>query len=109
MTKNTLQTNCLSGSKEWYEYKDGLVKLFPTFIYEVSLHKYWKNGYSLLGSKYYKTNKLLSLKHDHISTKFKDCILDKKIELIGVPIEFINEFQLKVYVPKPIIKKRKKK
>lgn len=109
MGKPINQTNFPTGTKELYEYEGGLVEILPSFTYEVSLHKYWKNGYSFLGSKLYKADKLLHLKGNCTITKFKGYSISKEIQLIGVPEEFIEEFQLKVYKPKVKIKKSKKK
>lgn len=109
MGKHTLQTNDLSGNKKLYEYEGGLVEVLPTFTYEVSLHKYWKNGYCFLGSQLYKADRLLHLKGNCVITKYKGYRIEKEIVLIGVPEEFIKEQQLKIYELKPKIKKSKKK
>ena len=47
---------------EFYLYEENGIKEYDSFIYEVSLHKYWKNGYCLLGIKLYKSNKFIPTK-----------------------------------------------
>lgn len=108
MGKRTNQTNDLSGSK-FYAYEEGVVRLLPTFTYEVTLSKYWKNGYCQLGSKFYKANRLLHIKKNYIKKKYLGYFTIKEISLIGVPQKFIDEMKLSLYVPKPKIKKSKKK
>lgn len=105
MEKRTDQTNDHSGSK-YYEYEGVPVELLPTFMYEVTLSKYWKNGYCHLGSRLYKANKLLHIKHNCIVTKFDGYNIEKEISLIGVPQEFVDEMNLSLYVPKPKSKKK---
>lgn len=105
MGKLICQTNDHSGSK-FYKYEDGLVELLPTFTYEVTLSKYWENGFCQLGSKLYRANKLLHIKNNYIITKYEGYYTKKEISLIGVPQEFIDEMHLLLYTP---IKKLKKK
>lgn len=107
MVKPTNLTKDHSGDNSFYEYENGLVKIYPEFIYEVCLYKYWKNGYCQLGSKLYKSNHLLHIKDNNIINKYLGFFIEKEISLIGVPKEFIEECKLKQY--KPIIKKHKKK
>ena len=107
MGKRTNQTSDLSGSK-FYEYEGGLVELLPTFTYEVTLSKYWKNGFCQLGSKLYKADKLLHIKNNYIVTKYEGYRIEKEISLIGVPQEFVDEMNLSLYVPKSNKKSKKK-
>lgn len=104
MVKNIHQMNDLSGL---FETNDGLVRIYPTFVYELNVYKYWKGGFCQLGSKICKSNKLLNFKKDNIIEKHDGYFIQKEITLIGVPREFVDQNQLKVY--KPIIKKSKKK
>lgn len=106
MGKRTHQTSDHSGSK-YYEYEEGLVKLLPTFTYEVTLSKYWKNGFCQLGSKFYTADRLLHIKNNRVITKFDGYSIEKEISLVGVPQEFIDEMNLPLYVPK-LNKKSKK-
>ena len=92
--------------RDFYLYKDNGIVEYNSFIYEVSLHKYWKNGYCLLGTKLFKSNKFIDVKKTHIYKKFKDYMIEKDIILIAAPYEFIREKNLKVY--KPIILNTKK-
>lgn len=108
MVKHILQAKDPSGDNFLYESEYGLVKIYSSFIYEVCLYKHWKNGYCQLDSKFYKSDHILHIKKNRVITKYKNFFLEKEIILVGVPKEFIDENQLKVYTFKPIIKKRKK-
>lgn len=107
MEKRTHQVSDHSGSK-FYEYEGGLVELLPTFMYEVTLNKYWNNGYCLLGSKSYKADRLLHLKNNCIITKYDGYLIEKEVSLVGVPQEFVDEMNLPLYVSKPNKKLKKK-
>lgn len=99
MGKHISQVNDLFG------YKGELISVAPTFIYELCVYKYWKNGYCILGSKLYKSNKLLNVEKNFIIKKYEDCTIVKEINLIGAPQSFVN--QLEVYKPKKKLKKKK--
>lgn len=71
-----------------YDYNGYIVDIYPYFVYEVSISKYWKNGYSLLNTKYYKSNKPLNFKRTVLSKEFKNYSIKKEIVLIGVPKEY---------------------
>lgn len=107
MGKHICQTNVRSGNK-FYKYKGELVELFPTFIYEVTLNKYWENGFCQLESKFYKADRLLHIKNNYIVTKYDGYSIGKEISLVGVPQEFIDEKNLSLFIPK-LNKKSKKK
>lgn len=107
MGKRTPQTNDHSGSK-FYEYEGGIVELLPTFTYEVTLSKYWNNGFCQLGSKLYKADRLLHIKDNCIVIKYDGYSIEKEISLIGVPQEFADEMNLPLYVSKPNKKFKKK-
>lgn len=98
-----------SGDKVLYEYEEGLVESLPTFTYELCLYKIWKKGYCQLDSRVFKTNELIRIKNNSIITRFDGFIIEKEISLIGVPEKFINDMNLKIYIPKPKVKKRCKK
>ena len=107
MGKRTHQTNDHSGSK-FYKYEGGIVELLPTFTYEVTLSKYWNNGFCQLGSKLYKADRLLHIKDNCIVTKYDGYSIEKEISVIGVPQEFVDEMNLPLYVSKPNKKLKKK-
>ena len=74
--------------------------------------KYWKNGYCLLGSKLFKSDKLLNIRCPRVYKRFKEYTIEKEISLIAAPQEFIIEMGLPVYeniVIKNKPKKSKKK
>lgn len=90
----------------WYDLNGKPIELSDSYIYEVNLGKYWKNGYSTLGTKYYTAINPLHFKKTCSIEKFDDYQIIKEITLIGVPMEYIKRKKLKVYDPN---KKRKKK
>ena len=95
-----------------YVYNGIRIEVSKFFLYEVSLHKYWKNGYCLLGSKLFKSDKLLNIRCPRIYKRFKEYTIEKEISLIAAPQEFIIEMDLPVYeniVIKNKPKKSKKK
>lgn len=109
MVKRIPQRNDPSGlePKEWYIGDSGLIEVLPYFAYEISLHKYWKNGYCLLGSKLYKSDRPLDIKKGLAINKQKDYTLEKEITLVGAPKGFLEENKFKLYTPN--YKKLKKK
>ena len=109
MAKHINQTKDHSGNgNKWYKFEGRLIEVLPSFTYEVSLHKYWKNGYCFLGSKLYIADRLLHIKNSSIINNYVGYSIEKEIVLIGVPQEFIEEYNLKLYEPKPIKKSKKK-
>ncbi len=107
MEKRTHQMSDHSGSK-FYEYEGSPVELLPTFVYEVTLSKYWNNGFCHLGSKLYKADRLLHIKDNCIVIKYDGYSIEKEISLIGVPQEFVDEMNLPLYVSKSNKKLKKK-
>lgn len=75
-------------------YGGEFVEITPLFIYEVNLYKYWKCGFCLLGNKFIKSNKLLSIKSNKTIEKHKDYFIEKEIHLIGVPEQFAAQNDL---------------
>ena len=100
MVKNTDQTKNLSGD---YIYNNYDIEILPYFLYEVCINKYWKNGFCLLGHKYFKTDKPLNIKKTSIYKKYKDYLIEKEIILMSAPYEYI----LKNNLQRRIIKKKK--
>lgn len=94
----------LSGYKT-YIYNDSRIEELPYFLYEICINKYWKGGFCVLESRYFKTDEILHIKHKNLFKYYKDYIIAKEISLIGVPYEFIQENNLPIYQPN--IKKRK--
>lgn len=90
------QQKDLSGTN-YYSYKGEIVELSPTFLYEISLYKLWKGGAASLGTKYYKADHLLNIKKSLEIKELEDGHIEKSITLVGVPQEFINEYNLKPY------------
>lgn len=92
MVKHTNQENIPIG----HIFDNQIIEVMPYFIYEISLNKYWKNGYCVLAHKFYKSNKLLNIS-DEIK-HYDDYIISKEIVLLGAPENFIKDlpiYQLK--------------
>lgn len=108
MGKRTVQEKDLSGNKQkLYLWQGSLIEPCSYYKYEVCIYKYWKGGFCQLGSKYFKSDRLLNIKH---ASKYKHCngySIEKTIELVGAPIGFIEENNLSVY--KPVLKNKKSK
>lgn len=89
-----------------YVYEGFKVEILPYFLYELSISKYWKNGYCLISSKFYKIDKPLSIKHYNVFRKFNGYLIGKELTPIGVTQEFANYNNLQKYIPKKKIKKK---
>lgn len=93
MAKPINLENTLTGIKI---FENQRIETMPYFIYEVSINKYWKNGFCVLGHKFYKSNKLLKTK-DKIRY-YDNYIISKEIILLGGPEQFtkdLPDFKLK--------------
>lgn len=85
------------------------VEIMPYFLYEVSVYKIAKNMAALMGSRFYKSDKLLKIKNDVTVKKFKDYDVVRYVDILGVPQEFVEENNLPIYEAKPKKKPKKKK
>lgn len=101
MVKRTSTEHSHSGT---YRYEDTQIEVFPFFLYEVNLWVRWKNGCSMLGSKFIKSNNLIPKVVK--SKKTKSYTIEKDITLIGAPLEFIQSEHLPPY---ELIKRKAKK
>lgn len=99
----------LSGTDKTYMYDGFRVRECPFFIYEVSLNKYWKNGYSLLSSKLYKSDEYIPIKKHSQCSKKGTYLIEKAISLIGITRDFIREHNLSEYNPNAKFKRKSKK
>lgn len=90
-----------------YVYKEFQVEELPYFLYEISINKYWKNGFCVLGHKFLKSSKLLDIKQNNIFKRYKDYIIEKGISILGVPYDFIRENNLSIYEKKNVKKCKK--
>lgn len=86
-----------------YEYNGNLIEELPYFLYEVCIYKISLNNANLLSSKYYTSDKLVKLKDTVMMYKFKDFNVQRFISLLGAPIHFIKDNNLKIHK----IKKKK--
>lgn len=106
MEEHINQTSVPSGP-ERYLFNDFCIEIMPSFVYEVSLHKYWKNGYCFLGNKYYKSDRLLKLRSISETKVYDGYRIVKEIMLLGAPEGFIREMGLPIYVPTEVKNKKK--
>lgn len=83
------------------------VEVMPCFVYEVDVYKISKNMASLIYSKLYKSDKLLTIKKEVLLKKYKDYKLVRHVDILGVPKEFIEENELPIFEIK--LKKKRKK
>lgn len=83
------------------------VEIMPYFLYEVSIYKITKNMASLIGSQFYRADKLLNIKNDITVEKFKNYNIVRYINILGVPKEFVEENNLPMYETKKKSKKKK--
>lgn len=91
-----------------YRFGEHRIEPMPYFLYEVGIYKITEDSAGILGSKYFKSDKLLDFKTEVEHKKFKDYRLVKYIDLLGAPIEFIEENNLSIYELRKPIKNKKK-
>lgn len=91
-----------------YRFGDDRIEPMPYFLYEVSVYKITKNMACILSSKFYKSDKLLKIKNTVECKKFKDHSIVRYVDLLGAPMEFIQENNLPIYELKKPSKKKKK-
>lgn len=91
-----------------YRFEEHRVEPMPYFLYEVGIYKITNDSACILGSKYFKSDKLLNLKSEVEQRKFSNYRLLKYVDLLGAPMEFIEENNLPIYELRKPIKKKKK-
>lgn len=101
MAERTITTN--------YRFGENRIVAMPYFLYEVSVYKLSRNMACILGSKYFKSDKLLNIKKDvEYLKKTKDYNIVRYIDLLGAPMSFIEENNLPIYELRKPFKKKKK-
>lgn len=80
-----------------YNYDGVKIEILPYFLYEVCIYKYWKSGFCMLGSRFFKSDTLLNIKHNHKFKRYDEYIIEKEVTLIGAPYQFIRENKLSEY------------
>lgn len=93
---------------ETYLLQGNRVEIMPYFLYEVSVYKVTKNMVALMGSQFYKSDRLLTIKKDVTVKKCKDHSIVRYVDILGVTKEFVEENNLPIYEAQ-IKKKRNKK
>ena len=58
------------------------------FLYEVTLHKYYKDRVELADSRFYSSKKIVKYKSPVI-IKMDDCLLIKNIDLLEAPLDYL--------------------
>lgn len=91
-----------------YRFGENRIEPMPYFLYEVSIYKITKNMVCILDSKYYKSDKLLTIKKKAEYKKVKDGHIARFVDFLGAPIEFIRENNLPIYELRKPSKKKKK-
>ena len=92
-----------------YLFGDNRVEIMPYFLYEVSIYKIAKDMVALKASRFYKSNKALTIKKDTTIKKYKDHYIIRYINVLGVTKDFVEESNLPTYESKKKSIKRKKK
>lgn len=72
-----------------YRFGSDQIEIMPYFLYEICKYEITKNTAYLIESKYIKSDKLLSFKKNNLF-----------INLLGAPIEFIQDNRLPIYTLK---------
>lgn len=88
-----------------YIYEGTRIEVLPYFLYEVCIYKHWNSGACVLGSRFFKSDRLLKIRCSSKFKQFSGYAIEKEITLIGAPYQFIRESNLSEY--KPIIKTKK--
>ena len=76
-----------------YVYNGIRIEVSKFFLYEVSLHKYWKNGYCLLGSKLFKSDKLLNIRGPRVYKRFKEYNTKNSKSIRRIIDSFFEQYQ----------------
>lgn len=87
-------------SGQTYLYNGFRISILPYFLYEICISKYWKDRYCVIGTKFYKSNKPLTIKNYRIFKRYEDHIIEKTISLLAVPNSFIEENNIQTYTTK---------
>lgn len=92
------RTKDLSG-RELITYRLGnsQILVLPYFLYEVSVDKYWKNGFCNLKNRYFKSDKFLKINHTVEIKRCEEYNVVRNISLLGAPYNFIKEHNLPIY------------
>lgn len=94
-------------SGKLYRYLDSPIEVLPYFLYEITLYRIDPRRCNILSSRYYTSNKLLSVPGVEVVKRFRSFHIERFITLLGAPKSFIEENKLPVYEPKQKIKKKK--
>lgn len=110
MVKHIIQKKDLIGlENKYYLYKGNIIYKFPTFLYCITVYKYWKFGSCELGKRYFTSDKLLDLKCFNQLSYYCNYTIEKDISLCGAPQEFIEDNKLPTYESNVKLKCRKQK
>lgn len=80
-----------------YLYEGSQLMVLPYFLYEVDVYRTWNNGFALVRSRQFKSNKFLKIKNSVEIKHYDGHNLERSINLIGAPITFIKERKLPLY------------
>lgn len=89
MAKRTITPSYLSGTER--------IEITPEFVYEITVHKIYKDRAELVNSKLFSSPKKLHIKKDVIIIRKLDHVISKQISWIGAPENYILSNNLKTY------------
>lgn len=76
-------------------YNNNIVGIYSDFLYEVTYYAVTSNVARLLKTKYFKSKTLLNISKDVEVKKFSNFNIIKYINIIAVPLDFVNDYKLK--------------
>jgi hypothetical protein len=76
-------------------YQNRIIKEDEYFIYEVLIYLHTKNSFSLHESKIYKSKQFIDNIIESSYNRYKDFTIEKEIQLIKAPINWLEKFALK--------------
>ena len=79
------------------------VEIMPYYLYDFSVYEHTKDYSRCLIQRYYKANKYFKIPYESI--KRNGVLIEREVNLIGAPIEFIIDNNLPIYE----LEKKKKK
>lgn len=89
MAKRIIAPSYLSGTER--------IEITPNFVYEIIVHKIYKDRAELVNSKFFSSVKKLKIKKDIKIIRKTDHVISKQIFWIGAPEEYIVSNNLKLF------------
>lgn len=89
-----LEKDHFGSSDNVYIFEGCKIQVLPYFLYEITIGKYWEEGYSVLSSRQVKSGSVIPIKRSSEIKNFGDYSIEKTIILLGAPLGFIEELKL---------------